>query len=91
VIRQLHAIVQGKVQGVWFRAWTRDTAREMGVTGWVRNLPDGTVETLAQGDETLLTSFVQRLWDGPPLARVTDIETEWSDADEPPVGFQVRR
>lgn len=90
-MRQLHAIVHGKVQGVWFRAWTRDTAREMGVTGWVRNLPDGNVEALAQGDDELLKSFEQRLWDGPPLARVTEIEAEWSDADEHFASFEVRR
>jgi len=88
---RLRARVHGKVQGVWFRAWTRDTARELGLTGWVRNLPSGDVEVLAQGDRGQLEALILRLWDGPPLARVTDIRSEWSETDEDCTGFAVRR
>lgn len=82
--------VHGKVQGVWYRAWTRDTAREMGVTGWVRNKSDGNVEGAAQGNEELIAEFLDRLHDGPPLARVTQVESQWVDADEQHASFKVR-
>lgn len=90
-MKQIHAIVHGKVQGVWFRAWTRDTAREIGVSGWVRNMADGNVETVAQGNKDLLHRFLERLNDGPPLARVTKIDTDWSDTEEEFSQFGVRR
>jgi len=90
-MRQLHVIVHGKVQGVWYRAWTRDTANEMGVTGWVRNMTSGDVEATAYGDAVLLEQFLTRLWDGPPLARVTAIDTEWSESNDTFKGFEVRR
>lgn len=88
---QLHTVIHGKVQGVWYRAWTRDTAREMGLTGWVRNLPNGNVESVAVGERDTLDAFIRRLWDGPPLARVTEIESDWSEPDESFTGFTVRR
>nr|WP_287411033.1 acylphosphatase [Pseudodesulfovibrio sp.] len=90
-MHQFHATIHGKVQGVWFRAWTRDTARELGVTGWVRNLPDGNVETLAQGNRELLSKFERDLWEGPPLARVTKINTTHSETDEIIPSFSIRR
>eukprot|EP00831_Metopus_contortus_P006159 TRINITY_DN12321_c0_g1_i1.p2 TRINITY_DN12321_c0_g1~~TRINITY_DN12321_c0_g1_i1.p2 ORF type:complete len:318 (-),score=103.43 TRINITY_DN12321_c0_g1_i1:382-1335(-) len=90
-MQQLHAIVHGQVQGVWFRGWTREIAGEIGVTGWVRNLPDGTVETLAQGDANQLDRFQIRLKDGPPLARVTRIDAERTEIGTPLPSFQVRR
>lgn len=88
---ELSAVVRGKVQGVWFRSWTRETAREIGVTGWVRNLPDGAVETLARGTEKQLDRFEQRLWDGPPLARVAAVESRRQPVDAPFPSFDVRR
>ena len=88
---QLKSIVSGKVQGVWFRAWAHDTAVELGLTGWVRNRANGAVETMAQGDRELLQEFEDRLWDGPPLARVKDIQSEWSETDEDLSAFTVRR
>ena len=90
-MNELHVVVSGKVQGVWFRAWTRDTAREMGVTGWVRNLADGNVEAAGQGEEKLLKHFLERLFDGPPLARVTHIDSTWRDAESQYPDFEVRR
>ncbi|QGY40043.1 acylphosphatase [Pseudodesulfovibrio cashew] len=89
-MREMHAVVHGKVQGVWFRAWTRDVAREMGVTGWVRNLPGGPVEVTAQGSDDDLDAFLARLHDGPPLARVSRIETSRSAVEERFERFDVR-
>lgn len=89
-MQELHAIVHGKVQGVWYRAWTRDTAREMGVTGWVRNLPGGEVETVCQGDSALVDRFLEKLHDGPPLARVTQIKVTRRAAEAHYEHFEVR-
>ncbi len=89
-MKELHVVIIGKVQGVWFRAWTRDTAREMGVTGWVRNGTEGTVEAVGQGDKKLLKQFIQRLLDGPPLARVTKIDSIWQEAETEFSSFEIR-
>ena len=89
-MKELHVVIIGKVQGVWFRAWTRDTAREMGVTGWVRNGTEGTVEAVGQGDKKLLKQFIQRLLDGPPLARVAKIDSTWQEAETEFSSFEIR-
>ena len=68
--------VTGRVQGVGFRAFVADVARDEGVSGWVRNLPDGSVEARAEGDVDSLRRFEWRLWQGPSHARVDDVATE---------------
>ena len=68
--------VTGRVQGVGFRAFVADVARDEGVSGWVRNLPDGSVEARAEGDVDSLRRFEWRLWQGPAPARVDDVATE---------------
>ncbi|WP_272699264.1 acylphosphatase [Desulfovibrio sp. Fe33] len=90
-MQEMAAIVRGKVQGVWFRGWTRETARDLGVTGWVRNLPDGAVEVLAQGSAEQLDRFEERLRLGPPLARVSAVESRRSPLGTPLPTFSVRR
>ncbi len=69
-----HLVVSGRVQGVGFRYFVVREAEALGLSGWVRNLPDGRVEVVVDGDEPLLDTFVGRLWQGPPHAHVTDIE-----------------
>jgi acylphosphatase len=66
----------GRVQGVGFRWFVRQAARELGLAGRVRNLPDGSVEALAAGDSAALASFGERLREGPPGARVAKIEEQ---------------
>lgn len=88
--RQLHAVVHGRVQGVSFRHYTMLRAREAGLKGWVRNLPDGTVETVAQGDQTALESFLEFLHDGPPAAHVTHVEVQWQESSTALGDFEVR-
>jgi acylphosphatase len=84
-----HVRVTGRVQGVFFRAWTRDEARRLRVSGWVRNCPDGSVEAHLQGDEAVVQSLIDKLRDGPPGARVDRVETR--DAEpENLSGFEVR-
>ena len=68
-----HFLVSGYVQGVFFRAGSESIARGLGLTGWVRNLPDGRVELVACGEETKLRELEQWLWQGPPRARVEQV------------------
>lgn len=72
-MKKVRAIVSGRVQGVWYRAHTRDKAVELGVTGFVRNLPDGTVEIVAQGEESQVEALMRWARLGPPLAEVSDV------------------
>jgi acylphosphatase len=65
--------IEGRVQGVGFRFWTREIARELGVRGSVRNLPDGAVQVEAQAESTSLAAFLERLGQGPPGADVTGL------------------
>lgn len=89
--KQLHALVNGRVQGVWFRGWTREQAASLNLSGWVRNLPDGRVEALAQGPEDRLQSLLSLLHQGPGQARVDSVEHTLSDpAQELDGGFEVR-
>ncbi len=86
-------VVSGKVQGVFFRAWTRDQARGLGVSGWVRNRLDGTVEALAVADEDVQARFRKRLEQGPPLSRVSGVRAlpaEAGDEADAPRPFDVR-
>jgi len=71
--------VRGRVQGVFFRDWTIEAARALGLTGWVRNRTDGSVEILANGPANAIETFVEQCRQGPPAARVDSIERE----DEP--------
>jgi acylphosphatase len=66
--------ITGRVQGVFFRAWTRDTALGLGLGGTVRNLPDGSVETHLVGPASSLERMESRLWEGPPASRVDGVE-----------------
>ena len=84
-----HVSVTGRVQGVFFRSWTREQARELGVTGWVRNCPDGRVDAHVEGDEAAVQQLLERLRRGPPSARVEDVrlwDVEPCDFDD----FEVR-
>ena len=71
----LHLVIHGRVQGVWFRESMRQEAERLGVTGWVRNRSDGTVEAVVQGDAAGLDALLAWCRVGPPLARVERIES----------------
>jgi acylphosphatase len=77
IARRCH--VSGRVQGVYFRASTRDRANELGVTGYARNLADGRVEVLACGAPSAVQQLCDWLWHGPPAARVDEVATEEVD------------
>jgi acylphosphatase len=79
-------MVTGQVQGVFYRASARRQAESLGITGWARNLPDGSVEVVACGDTTSLGELKRWLMQGPPAARVTAVACEVLPYQEP-VGF----
>jgi len=89
LIVRAHLLISGRVQGVFYRASTQDKARSLGLRGWVRNLPDGRVEIIAQGDPDDVQALIAWAHDGPPLAVVDDVEITW---EEPSIesGFSVR-
>jgi acylphosphatase len=68
-----HVSIYGRVQGVFFRAWMRDQASELGITGWVRNCPDGRVDSHIEGEEGGIEKLIERLHHGPSSARVEDV------------------
>jgi len=89
--QRMHVIVRGRVQGVFFRAWTQGVAKSLGLTGWVRNLADGGVELEAEGNVQALEDLLQRCKEGPPAARVDDLQCDWSSAEGNFQGFEVIR
>lgn len=89
-MKRVHVHVSGKVQGVFFRATTRERAVEEGVSGWVRNLPDGRVEAVFEGEEDAVDAMVEFCKEGSPAASVEDVEVE-EEEPEGLEGFQVRR
>jgi len=76
--KRAHALISGRVQGVFFRAHTRTKARELGLSGWVHNLPDGRVELVAEGEETKIATLLAWVQMGPPSARVENVQADWS-------------
>jgi acylphosphatase len=76
---RVHVFVSGRVQGVFFRQKTKQQAESFGVTGWVRNLPDGRVEAFFEGDEEAVKALVEYCHHGPSYARVTNIDASWED------------
>jgi acylphosphatase len=78
-MERLHAVVHGDVQGVGFRYFVQRKAHQLGLTGWVRNNDDGTVELVAEGGRDQLEQLKRALQEGPRMARVDRVETQWSN------------
>jgi acylphosphatase len=85
-----HVRVTGRVQGVWFRAWTQKQAQSRGVSGWVRNQPDGSVEAVVSGPGDAVRALIAALHEGPPNAEVENVLVTESDAPPEP-GFRIIR
>lgn len=87
---RVHLSIEGYVQGVFYRASTRETAVQLGLKGWVRNLPDGNVEALFEGSVNDLYKMIEWCHNGPPGARVINIKEKWSDFIGEFKSFEVR-
>ncbi len=74
--RVVRVRITGRVQGVWFRAWAREEARDLGLDGWVRNRLDGSVEAVLAGDSGDIEAMLELLRSGPPMARVGKVVSE---------------
>lgn len=88
---RLHLVVSGLVQGVFYRQSTADVAGGLGLRGWVRNLPDGRVEVLAEGARPALEALLAACRRGPPAARVAEVEVSWQEPRGDLGPFEVRR
>ncbi|HID27085.1 MAG TPA: acylphosphatase [Methanosarcinales archaeon] len=79
MLSRVHIFISGRVQGVFFRSFTRKTAIQLGICGWVRNLRDGRVEVLAEGEKEVLEKFIKKLQIGPEYSKVDDLDITWED------------
>lgn len=89
--KTLRCVVDGRVQGVFFRAFTRDAALRLGLVGYVRNMPDGRVEAVARGGDEALERFRDFLHQGSPYARVSKVTCQPLETEEPFEDFVIRR
>lgn len=88
-MKRAHLVISGVVQGVFYRASTKREADRLGLLGWVRNLPDGSVEAVAQGEELSLESLFSWCRRGPSRADVKSVEIDWIEIDSELIGFRV--
>jgi acylphosphatase len=88
--KSVRAIIYGRVQGVWFRAWTAEEANRRGLSGWVRNCRDGTVEAAFAGPAGQVDDMIRACHHGPPHARVDKVDVMPADAPTEP-GFRQAR
>jgi len=85
-----HIIVRGRVQGVGYRNFALQTARRLGIKGWVRNRINGTVEAVAQGPRAVVEAYLEALRRGPAMAYVIAVEVEWQPPQPNESTFRVR-
>lgn len=89
-MKRLHLTIKGRVQGVFFRASAQASAVKLNLSGWVKNLSDDRVETVAEGEKRDLEKYLEWCRKGPPAARVTDVVVSWEVATGTLRGFSVR-
>ena len=89
--QRAHLRIQGTVQGVWFRASMRTEALRLGIQGWVRNVPNGSVEAVIEGRRDQLDLLIAWAHEGPDQASVDDVSVSWIERDDVLDSFEVRR
>jgi acylphosphatase len=88
--KRVHLIISGKVQGVWFRASTKEHAQNLHLTGWVRNLESGEVEAVFEGEESAIDEIITWCSSGPPLAEVDDITKKYEEYTHEFTDFKIQ-
>ncbi len=83
-------VAKGKVQGVGFRRFVEDTALNLQLKGYTRNLPSGEVETVAEGEKHLVESLIEQIQKGSPFSKVTEVEVEWDEFQDEFEDFTVK-
>ena len=85
----VHLVAHGRVQGVGFRFFVREQAVPRGIKGWVKNLPDGNVEIVAEGEKEILITFIDRVKKGPLFGTVSELQVEWIEPKNNYVNFSI--
>ena len=88
--KTLNVLIKGRVQGVGFRYFTKNKAKELHLSGWVRNLPDGSVETMVMGPFSVLEQLLHCLKKGPVGSHVESVEVQWLSEPQEFKGFEIR-
>ena len=88
--KRAHIFVSGRVQGVFFRSHTAEKAGELGLTGWVRNLKDGRVEAIFEGEKEKIEKIIEWVKKGPPFSRVENFEILWEDFKREFENFKIK-
>ena len=88
-MKRAHVFVKGRVQGVGFRYFTKTNARQQGVKGWVKNLPDGRVEAVFEGEESQVKQMIELVKEGPRASRVAGVNIEWETPEQEFDHFRV--
>ena len=85
-----HLYIEGRVQGVFYRAFTRNLASKLGLNGWARNLYDGRVEALFEGSREQIEQAIKECWKGPAGSSVRNIDVRWEESSAEFKGFDIR-
>lgn len=87
---RIHLLISGRVQGVFFRANTKQKAQKLGLMGWVKNTPDGKVEAVAEGDQEAIQRLIEWAKQGPAVAEVEQVDIDWKDYKGKFDSFEIR-
>jgi len=88
--KRAHVVISGRVQGVWFRANTRDKAEQLGLTGWVRNTYNGNVEAVFEGEDEIINEMIAWCHKGPSLAYVSNVKVDFEEATGEFQSFSIK-
>lgn len=89
-MKRCNIYVSGRVQGVFFRAFTKENADALGLNGFVKNLDDGRVEVIVEGNEEKIEQLIEKIKQGPPRAKIDDISVTWEEARGDFKGFDIK-
>lgn len=90
MIRQAHVFIYGDVTGVGFRFWTVRNAKQLGLTGWVRNIREGLVDAVFAGEEEKINTMIEKCKKGPEVSWVEKVEVDWQEAKNEFTDFEIK-